>query len=202
MNDLQPRLRLLLADRHSPEARAFYETLMRYAGERVQTMWCVRYRNLLGQAEVDEVVSEVGLQLVMGALVRFRGETLNELLAFVRTIADRCLGQAARRRLRERTALEGVDADVIREWHGRIQPSEQDADNVPDCPLSSRDQTYLTSLFQAGSKAEYARVHNQSRAAVTRMVQRIQDRIENLSMVERDAVDVWMHQAARDVLQV
>jgi len=200
MSDFQSQLRLLLSDRHNPEARAFYETLLRFAGERVRAVWAARYHNVLGQAELDEVVSEVGLQLVMGALSRFRGETLAELLAYVRTISDRSLGLCARRRLRERDLLQGVDSDCIRDWHGTIPGTEHAVENVPDCPLPEKDQAYLLSLLSAGSKAEYARLNNQSRAAVTRMVQRIQSRIDTLGSSDRDAVDVWMHHAAREAL--
>ena len=200
MSSFQDSLQLLLTDRHSPEARGFFEPLLKYVGERVRSVWSFRYRNLLAEAEVEEVVSEVGLQLVMGALCRFRGETLAELMAYVRTIADRTLGLSARRKLRERNTLQGTDADVIREWQGGTPHPEHAAESVHACPLDPKDQEYLLSLLQAGSKAEYARLHNQSRAAVTRMVQRIQGRIETLPHVERDAVDVWMHQAARATL--
>ena len=125
MHDFQSQLRSLLADRHCPEARAFYQTLLRYVEERVNTVWRVRYRNLLGPVELEEVVSEVGLQLVMGALARFRGTSLVSMLAYVRTITDRSLGHAAHRRLRERDATRGVGMEEMRDWQGDILSPDQ-----------------------------------------------------------------------------
>ncbi len=201
MQDFQHQLQQLLSNRKSPEARAFYLSILRYVERRVQALWRQRYRDLLSQTDLEEVVADVGMRLMTGALVRFRGSTPAELYAYVRTIADRSLGKVVRKKLRERDVMEEVSNDQAADMLGSLPAPDQDAEVTATCPLAERDQAYLLRLLEAGSKAEYARRHNQSRAAVTRMVQRIQARIEALSQDQRVAVDVWMHQQAREVLE-
>lgn len=201
MQDFQHQLQQLLANRKSPEARAFYLSILRYVERRTHSLWRQRYRDLLSQTDLEEVVADVGMRLMTGALMRFRGHTPAELYAYVRTITDRSLGRVVRKRLRERSVMNEISVDQASELLGRLPSPDGGAEIAASCPLSQRDQDYLLRLMASGSKAEYARQHNQSRAAVTRMVQRIQSRIEALSQDQRVAVDVWMHQQAREVLE-
>jgi hypothetical protein len=202
MQDFQHQLRQLLANRKSPEARAFYLSVLGYVERRVQSVWRQRYRDLLSQTDLEEVVSDVGMRLMTGALARFRGDTPAELYAYVRTISDRSLGKAVRKRLRERDLINEIGAEQASDMMGALPSPDKGAEIAATCPLNQRDQDYLLGLMSAGSKAEYARQYGQSRAAVTRMVQRIQSRIATLGPDQRTAVDVWMHQQAREVLEV
>ncbi len=201
MEDFQHQLQQLQANRKSPESRAFYLTILRFVERRVRAVWRQRYRDLLSSADLEEIVSDVGMRLMTGALARFRGSTPAELYAYVRTITDRSMGRAVRRRLRERDAMAEFQADGASALLGSLPHPDAAAEVQASCPLTSKDQRYLVALIQAGSKAEYARQHAQSRAAVTRMVQRIKGRIRALQPDERTAVDVWMHQQAREVLE-
>ncbi len=201
MADFQSQLQHLLANRRSEEARAFQLQVLKYVENRARRLRSQRYLNLLTESDLEETVSEVGLKLMTGALVRFRGNSLPELYAYVRTITDRSVGRAVRRKLRERDAIISFDRDCSRSMLGSLPAPDDNAEVVASCPLSSKDQRYLTALMQAGSKAEYARRAGQSRAAVTRMVQRIRGRISELEADQRMATDVWLHQKAREVLE-
>ncbi len=201
MQDFQHQLQQLLANRKSPEARAFYLSVLSYVERRTQSLWRQRYRDLLSQTDLEEAVADVGMRLMTGALARFRGNTPGELYAYVRTITDRSLGRIVRKRLREREILNQVSADQASDLLGSVPSPDRDAEIQAECPLAQRDKDYLLRLMEAGSKAEYARRHDQSRAAVTRMVQRIQSRIDALAHDQRVAVDVWMHQQAREILE-
>ena len=196
MTSVREQIQALLADRRSPEARAFLLTLLRYVERRVGALRSRRYSDLLGPVDAEEIVAEVGMKLVNGALARFRGHDLPELLAYVRTITDRSTGRLARRRLREVHASQDV-LDVTSTYATLERP---DAEVVAPCPLGERDQVYLVALLEAGSRAEYARTQGQSRAAVTRMVQRIRERIETLSADEQVAAQVWLEQRAGEAL--
>ena len=202
MQDFQHQLQQLQANRRSPEARAFYLTILRYVERRVQTVWRQRYRDLLSGADIEEVVADVGMRLMTGALARFRGGTPAELYAYVRTISDRSMGRSVRRRLRERDALASIQAESASDLLGSLPSPDRGAEVQAACPLAEKDQRYLLGLLQAGSKAEYARQHDQSRAAVTRMVQRIRGRIEALEPDLRTAMEVWMQQQAREVIEL
>lgn len=198
MSDFLLQLRALIADRRSPEAQALYLQLLEYADRRARRVWTTRYPDLLSEAEVDEAVADVVTELMTGALARFRGESLPELLAFVRTMCDRQVGARARRRLRERDTLAQAGGPVGRSWLAPpAAPADEALHQVPESPLSERDQAYLRDLLAAGSKAELARLHGHSRAAVTRMVQRIQSRIAALGADERLASDAWLAHNAR-----
>ncbi|MFH1463401.1 MAG: hypothetical protein ABIO70_03345 [Pseudomonadota bacterium] len=197
---MQHHLQHLLANRRSPETRAFYLSLLGYVERRVQAVWRQRYRDLLGPSDLEEVVSDVGMRLMTGALVRFRGDTTGELYAYVRIISDRSLGKVVRRRLRERAALDEIRVDGSAEFMGQPRPPDRGAEIEAQCPLEEKDREYLLALLSAGSKAEYARRQNQSRAAVTRMVQRIRTRIEALDPDLRVAAEVWMQQQAQEAI--
>ncbi len=198
MTSVREPIQALLADRRSPEARALLITLLRYVERRVGVLRSHRYGDLLGPVDAEEIVAEVGMKLVNGALARFRGHDLPELLAYVRTITDRCTGRLARRRLREQRASQDL-LDTGAAWGaGLDRPT---AEVEAPCPLNERDQAYLLALLEAGSRAEYARVQGQSRAAVTRMVQRIRDRIDDLASDQQVAAQVWLEQRAQEIVE-
>jgi hypothetical protein len=199
MSPLSDQLRDLLADRHTPEARATFELLLGYVERRVRaTAWrCCR--DVLGEAQLEEVVSDVLLQLMTGALARFRGESVPELLGFVRTVTDRSLWRAARRVQREERAID-VDPANVERWSAAFPSPDALLQAVPDLPLSADDELYLRGLLQAGSKVNYANEAGVSRAAVTQRVKRIQTRISQLPESDRLAVDTWLEHTAHQVL--
>ena len=199
MTELTYQLQDLLADRHTPESRALFELLLRYVNRRVRSAAWRCCRGVFGESQLDEIVSDVLLQLMTGSLARFRGETIGELLAFVRTVSDRSLWRAARKVQRERDAIR-EDERSIRTWNAEIAGPDELVHLVPDSPLSPEDETYLRGLLAAGSKVAYAREQGVSRAAVTQRVKRIQNRISKLADREQDAVDAWLHHAAHEVL--
>lgn len=195
-------LERVLVDRHAPEARAFYAHLLGGIDARARSVWRSCYADLLSPEEIDEVVSDVLQRLVRNALARFRGDTEGELWAFVRTVTDRCVWHRAQRKLRERRLLRSDLPALDAEWlsGGSATGEEPDMEHLQAVALNERDQTFLVELMDAASKAEYARRHNVSRAAVTQRVQRIRERIDALRPREQEAVDAWLHVAARQVL--
>jgi DNA-directed RNA polymerase specialized sigma24 family protein len=200
MSAFQDTLRSMLADRHGPEARALLTTLAKYVEGRVRWFGRARGADLFGEAELEEVVGEVILQLVAGSLAQFRGDSLPELLGFVRTVTDRACWRAARKRIDERTALEGDAALVLRERASQPLRADETVLLAPENPLEAKDQEYLMALFHAGSKAEYARRSGVSRAAVTKRVDRIRARIDAMPSGQRQAAEAWLAHAARQVV--
>ena len=194
--DIRPQLRLLLADRHSPEARALFLTLAGYAHSRVRRHARSRYGDLLGAPDEEELVADVLLQLMAGSLATFRGHSLPELLAFVRSICDRSVWRLARLRRRERDTLEGPVGEEVRGWNAASPSPEASVRMVPASPLNQADQGYLMELLEAGSKAEMARLQGVSRAAVTQRVQRIRARIEQLSPRDQATAEAWLRGSA------
>jgi DNA-directed RNA polymerase specialized sigma24 family protein len=197
--DFRRQLRGLLCDRGSPEAQGLFEVLSRYAHRRVGVV-SRHCGQILSEGEQEEVVGEVLLQLMQGALASFRGETLPELLGFVRTITDRTTWRTVRRRDRERHLLQS-DRELIEEWTSEVPRPDAHLEVVSDSPLPDVDQSYLRELLTAGSKAELARRSGVSRAAVTQRVQRICGRIAGLAPMARFAHEAWLNQAARRVLE-
>jgi hypothetical protein len=200
MEDFNTNLRRVLADRHSPEATALFRTLLGYIGRRVTAVANGRCRGLLSESDIEEIAGEVLFQLMQGGLARFRGESMPELIGFVRTMCDRTTWRAAQRRARERDAVaefRNTDDDAWTPSAIRSDVVEFEARS----PLSEADQTYLAELISAGSKAELARRAGVSRAAVTQRIRRIQDRIAQLAPRDRGAHDAWMKQTAHDVLE-
>ena len=197
--DVRRQVRLLLANRRSPEARALFELLTRYGHRRVARI-SRHAASPLSQSEQEEVVGEVLLQLLQGSLAAFRGETIPELLGFVRTIADRTTWRSIRRRDRERAMLQSEAVDIVEDWNGRMPAPDAHSERVAESPLTELDQDYLVQLLQAGSKAELARRAGVSRAAVTQRVQRIRFRIEELASHDRLQHEVWLTQTARRVV--
>lgn len=196
--DVRGGLDALLADRNSAEARALYLRLARYIDGRVGRLAHSRYGDVLAVADRDEAVGEVLLELMNGALAGFRGESLGELLSYVRRITDRCVWRAAHRRIRERDTLDSEVGDLVADWHARVPSPDALVRMVPECPLSDEDEAYLRKLLAAGSRAELARQAGVSRAAVTQRVQRIKKRIARLPEREQSAAEAWMRHAARE----
>ncbi len=195
MSELQAQVRDVLTRRNSAEARALLEHLLRYVDQRVLAVWRYHCVDLVGSGERDEVVAAVMETLLIDGLARFRGETIRELLAYVRVVTDRALLHQARRRLRERRVLDGQRL----EWGARCSGPEELVEQVPDVPLSEQDQDWLRRLLAAGSMAEHARREQVSRAAVTLRVQRIRGRIEALSRRDQDSVEAWLTEQAHVV---
>lgn len=200
MSSFREQLALLLADRHSPEAKAFFTWMLRYVERRVSAVGSRLYPDLLHSSELEEISAEAMVQLVGGSLARFRGESMNELVAYVRVVADRGVCHRVRRRLLERRTLEDRGEELTHAWSGRVEDPADLVRAVPDCPLQSTDMDYLVALLHAGSKGELARRQGVSRAAVTQRVQRIQARIEAMAPRERAAAEAWLEHAARQVI--
>lgn len=200
MAEFNQQLRLLLSDRTSPEARALYVTIAKYVHGRVQWYGRHRYRDVLSNGEVEDLVGDVLFQLMTGSLAQFRGETLRELLGYVRTITDRTVWRVTRRRIEERNALQGAAAETVRSWTQAPPGPEQAVRILQHAPLAEKDQAYLRALLAAGSKSEYARRAGVSRAAVTQRVQRIRSRIDALTESQRGAVQNWLEVAAHRAL--
>lgn len=194
--DVRAALDAVLADRSGPEARALFLTLSQYAERRATQRVRARYADLLGGAEVEELVGEVMVELLTGALANFRGEGLHSLLAYVRCITDRVVWRAAHRRLRERELLGGPAAEEVEAWTARLAEEPLDAAPTADCPMPPSDMDYLRAIFAAGGRARYASAAGVSRAAVTQRVQRIKARLERLSADEQELAQAWLHQEA------
>jgi len=200
MSEFRDTLRRVLADRHSPEAQGMFLVILKYIDQRAHATWRQRYRDLLSPTEVEELVGESMTRLMAGALARFQGDSLPSLYAFVRTLTDRTVAEAAQRRLRERRGNERMANEPRAPSEGGALRASGPEVEVTEVPLPEKDQVYLRELLGAGSRAALARQRGQSRAAVTRMIQRIQSRIADLTPDERMTVEVWMLDEARAAL--
>ncbi|MCB9664341.1 MAG: hypothetical protein H6732_09520, partial [Alphaproteobacteria bacterium] len=144
MASLHADLRRVLADRRSPEATSIYRTLLAFAERRIATLARGRCRGLLAEADREEVLGEVLFQLTEGALGRFRGETMAELLAFVRTMCDRTAVRRAQRRLRERQTVEDLAAEGTEVWRPSCLPRPDEGVEIEALsPLDEADRVYL-----------------------------------------------------------
>ena len=187
----------LQTDPHHAEALRLYRRLELFVKGRVYRMGRSRYRDLLCESALEDVISEVLYQLMSGALWQFRGSTLSELLGFAKTISDRNLWRTARKRIRERDALQEQEEE-IQAWACASPRPDHTLIAIPQTPLCEPDATYLLALIDAGSHAHLARELGVSRAAVTQRVQRIRSRIDQLSEEERATAESWLrHSAAR-----
>ena len=141
--------------------------------------------------DVDDLVSEVLLQLVRGDLERFRGENDAQFRAYLRVICQRTTWALARRRRREQAIAEAIE--------GASQTRSIPPQSVEfDCssPLALEDRTYLRQLLRAGSQAELAREQGVSRSAVTQRLQRIQARLGRAPAPRREAHEGWLRREA------
>jgi DNA-directed RNA polymerase specialized sigma24 family protein len=193
--DLRDAVRRIAADRHAPEARALFDIVCRYAHRRLATM-SRRCGNALNDSEQEELVGDVLFQLMQGSLASFRGETLPEFLAFIRTISDRSAWRVIRRKERERSIVE-TEAALLEDWSVDVPRPDAFLEVRAETPLPDADRDYLVALLRSGSKAEFARRAGVSRAAVTQRVQRIQNRVQELAYGDRLVHEAWLDQAAR-----
>lgn len=193
--DLRASICRIVADRHAPEAKALFEVLARYAHRRIAVA-SRRCGDALSASEQEELVGDVLFQLMQGSLAAFRGETLPELLAFVRTICDRSAWRVVRHKDRERALVE-TEGSPLEDWTSDLPRPDAFLEVRAETPLPAADRDYLLALLRAGSKAEYARRVGVSRAAVTQRVQRIQARVLELSAAERLVHEAWLQQSAR-----
>lgn len=184
----------LCDDQSTDGARALYDQLFRYICRRTRIISRSRYADLLDEADQEDVVSDTLVQLISGALQRFRGETIAELIAFARTVTDRRLWRLARRRIAEREALRGEGEETVRSWIAPSLRPDQSLIVIPPSPLNENDTRYLMDVVCSGSQANYARHHSVSRAAVTQRLQRIKRRIRTLSPDDQDRAEVWLQQ--------
>ena len=194
-NAFSDALRALQTEPSRPEAIRLYRRLEAFVTGRVYRMGRYRYGDLLSESTLEELISEVLYQLLSGALRQFRGTSLAEVLGFARTIADRTLWRAARRRIRERETLSEHEDDILQWSVGSPRP-DQIIIAIPQSPLCDTDTGYLLSLLEAGSQATLARTLGVSRAAVTQRVQRIQQRIAQLTPAQQDVAKSWLLQSA------
>lgn len=203
MESFDRTLRRALADRDGPEATELFRTLLGFVERRVIHLGRTRCRGLLTEADHEEVLGEVLFQLMEGALARFRGDSMDALLAFVRTMTDRIAVRRAQRKLRERTTVQDLRDEKDARWVRSTAPApDAKVEFTPESPLDVADADYLADLIRAGSKAALARSLGVSRAAVTQRVARIEQRIERLGSDARTAHRVWMHQVAEQALAV
>jgi hypothetical protein len=194
-------LRRILANRHSPEATAFFHELLGHIHRRVSWTASRQCSGLLSTSEHEEIIGDVLYHLMEGGLTGFRGESLPELLSYVRTICDRTTWRAARRRLKERQIVERVYAELDPRWQARHPPSpDRLVDWTAESPLSDQDRGYLQKLLRSGSKAALAKQDGVSRAAVTQRIQRIRHRLGQLEASARETHEAWLHQEARRAL--
>jgi hypothetical protein len=194
---LRRQIRHLCADRRDAESASFFEAIAASAHRRV--LGLARRTGALTDAEAEEIVGEVLHQLMRGALAGFKGETVPELLAFLRTVTDRVTWRALRRS-RRATAVAAMVADEPERVFGHLPAPDRGAERHHHTPLAVSDRAYLEALLDAGSKAEHARRSGVSRAAVTQRVQRIQDRVAALADGERARHEAWLVQAAHEAV--
>lgn len=170
-----------------------FRTLAAFAQRRVAYLSRTRCRDLLTEADHEELLGEVLFTLMEGALGRFRGDSAAELQAFVRTVTDRITVRRAQARLRER-----VTADDL--THTRWTPTTPSPDELfeveVESPLDEADRTFLSALLHAGSQADLARRTGVSRAAISQRLSRIRERIDRLPQRSRESHDAWLEHAA------
>lgn len=199
MSRFQENLRALLVDRNRPEAQAFFLALMQYVDHKATALWSRRWSDVLDVSEREEVVGQVMVELLSGALARFEGETLGQLYAYVRTITERSLLASARNRLKARQLAIHPELRQAERWGTAASAPDAFTEDISDNPLSPQEQGYLIGLLQAGGQAEYARQQGVTRAAVTLRLQRIRQRVEAMQVHEQHAVHAWCERVAEQV---
>jgi len=160
----------------------------------VRGAWRSRYYDLFSPEEADDLAGEAVGELLRAALPSFRGGTAAELYGFARTVARRTVSRAARRRCRDRSSLA-----LLRSQQERPGPVAPDLSLRMDLneplPISASDREYLEELLSVnGSRSQLARLRGVNRSAVTKMVQRILVRLDDLPEDERARVGRWAEQ--------
>jgi hypothetical protein len=200
MSDIQKHIRHLMINRHSPEAIELYTMLMRYIYKRVFYITKTCGSDRMSTAEVEDLVSEVMLQLINGSLAQFRGQSVPELIGFVRTVTDRRIWRTRTRRIQNQEMLKRLRSQKPDFLMSTLEAPDAVVEFDSETLLSEEDERYLEALIRAGSKAEYARQLDKSRAAITQRVKRIVGRIEALASADQLAVDSWLQRVARRTL--
>ena len=200
MSSIQENIRHLMINRHSPEAMELYMLLMKYTHKRVLYITKTCGSDRLTYPEIEDLVSDVMLQLINGSLAQFRGSTIPELIAFVRTVTDRRIWRTRTKRIKDRELLNRIRSTREDALATTIDSPDDLVEFEPETPLNQEDEKYLEALIRAGSKAEYARQNDISRAAVTQRVKRIVKRIESFTQADQMAVESWMNRMARNAL--
>lgn len=200
MSTIQENIRDLMINRNSPEAMELYMLLMKYAHKRVLYITKTCGSDRLTHPEVEDLVSDVMLQLINGSLAQFRGSTIPELIAFVRTVTDRRIWRTRTKRIKDRELLKRIRTTREDALATASELPDDIVEFEPETPLNQEDEKYLEALIRAGSKAEYARQNDISRAAVTQRVKRIVKRIESFTQADQLAVESWLNRMARNAL--
>ena len=155
-----------------------------------------RYRDLLTDAEVEELAADVLGDLLGRSLARFEGQNDRQLYVYVRTTAHRAVSRAARRKVLDRQSVATLRKEAppdLPPLVGRL-PSPPRVRLRPEDPLpiSAADEAYLRDLLAAeGKLAALAEARGVTRGSVTKMVQRILKRLDALSADERERVGEW-----------
>lgn len=162
-----------------------------WTNHEVRNAWRARYRDLFSPEEANDLAGEAVAELLRAALSSFRGATAPELYGFTRTVAHRTVSRAARRRCRDRSSL-----TLLRSQQERPGPTSPDlAAPLPpgrSLPLSPADREYLEELLAVdGSRSKLARLRGVNRSAVTKMIQRILVRLDQLDEDQRAQVGQW-----------
>jgi hypothetical protein len=154
--------------------------------------WRSRYRDLFSPEEAEDLAGEAVTELLRSALASFRGETPAELYAFCRTVAHRTVSRAARRRVRDRSSLALLRSQQERPGLASdLERLPRLGEDLP-LPISGTDREYLEELIALdGSRSSLARHRGVNRSAVTKMVQRIMVRLDELDDEERQRVGEW-----------
>jgi hypothetical protein len=159
----------------------------------VRCSWRARYRDLFSPEEADDLASEAVGELLRSALASFRGASAPELYGFARTVAHRTVSRAARRRCRDRNSLALLRSQQERPGTARYELPTLSTSHP--LPLSLSDRDYLTELISVdGSRSQLARLRGVNRSAVTKMVQRILVRLDELDEDQRAQVGQWAEQ--------
>ncbi|MGC6493164.1 MAG: hypothetical protein ACON5B_10040 [Myxococcota bacterium] len=169
---------------------------MSWAHRRINAVARHRCADLLVPRDTEELLADVMLTLMKGALARFNGNSTAELHAFVRTICDRSVFALARRRIRERDTVDLLKQNAKAFERSHRTAAQPRVEFALESPLPLSDQRYLQDLLRAGSKANLAKHRGCSRAAVTQKVGRILARLDPMTEHERLAHDAWLRREA------
>lgn len=168
----------------------------RWATFEVRSAHRARYRDLLTDAEVEEISADVLSELLGRSLARFEGQNDRQLYVYVRTSAHRAVGRAARRKVLHRKSVAKMRQEAppdLPPLVGSPEPAPRvRLNSEAPLPISADDEAYLRELLEAGGKlASVAERRGVTRGSVTKMVQRIMRRLDDLTPDERERVGEW-----------
>lgn len=203
------QLRRFVTRRSEPEARQFWRVLFDHTVRTAEVIGRSRFSGKLREADWEDAASEVFCQLLSAkegeqpGILRYRGDTLEGLMGFIRVITFRCLLHRARRRehgvptsderlarvpdqpgFDERAWLEAVEHS--RHRRQALETLEQlDEGALPEVDMPPKDLEFLQALLAMGSGAEMARHRGVNRSTVHRRIQRIRRQVDALSDADR-----------------